>query len=309
MIERANGIYSFSHLTFHEYFAALEITENPSLESLQRLATHITETRWREVFLLTVEMLPDANVFLSELKEIIDSLLTKEIDLEKFWSSMNNTFYSSDDELTQKAQIFTKSKPYLIRALYLGCLLKSFQDLELVESFDQSQEADKNWFSFMELISETEQDSFDSAELALSANSELSEISYEEFLKLGYTSNFQIELSRLMKRAKTSDMIQPSYSQNTQEPLTYVRNIFSGLQKKYQSIQQELESLKVECQRFRYEWQSVYEKRLILRQYHDANKLLINCLNSDCYVSREVRQQIEETLLLPIAEIEKRRKD
>ncbi|WP_442946756.1 NACHT C-terminal helical domain 2-containing protein [Nostoc sp. NZL] len=31
--------------------------------------------------------------------------------------------------------------------------------------------------------------------------------------------------------------------------------------------------------------------------------LQVDCLNSDCYVSREVRQQIEDTLLLPIAEI------
>jgi hypothetical protein len=31
----------------------------------------------------------------------------------------------------------------------------------------------------------------------------------------------------------------------------------------------------------------------------------MDCLNSDCYVSREVRQEIEETLLLPIAEIKK----
>ncbi|YAG12557.1 hypothetical protein NSTC745_01836 [Nostoc sp. DSM 114161] len=28
--------------------------------------------------------------------------------------------------------------------------------------------------------------------------------------------------------------------------------------------------------------------------------------NSDCYVSREVRQKIEDTLLLPIAEIKQR---
>ncbi|WP_442948904.1 NACHT C-terminal helical domain 2-containing protein [Nostoc sp.] len=28
----------------------------------------------------------------------------------------------------------------------------------------------------------------------------------------------------------------------------------------------------------------------MLKQYYDANKLLVDCLNSDCYVSREVRQ-------------------
>ncbi|WP_371411449.1 NACHT C-terminal helical domain 2-containing protein [Nostoc linckia] len=31
-----------------------------------------------------------------------------------------------------------------------------------------------------------------------------------------------------------------------------------------------------------------------------ANHLLVDCLNSECYVSREVRQHIEDTLLLPV---------
>ncbi|WP_444980520.1 NACHT C-terminal helical domain 2-containing protein [Microseira wollei] len=53
------------------------------------------------------------------------------------------------------------------------------------------------------------------------------------------------------------------------------------------------------------------EQKSLLKQYYNANKLLIDCLNSDCYVSREVRQEIEETLLLPIEEIKKyqQRKD
>jgi hypothetical protein len=41
-----------------------------------------------------------------------------------------------------------------------------------------------------------------------------------------------------------------------------------------------------------------------LRQYHEACLLLADCLNT---VSEEVRSHIEDTLLLPIAEIEKRR--
>ena len=36
-------------------------------------------------------------------------------------------------------------------------------------------------------------------------------------------------------------------------------------------------------------------------------KIYYQCLHRECYVSREVRQEIEETLLLPIAEIEKRK--
>jgi hypothetical protein len=43
----------------------------------------------------------------------------------------------------------------------------------------------------------------------------------------------------------------------------------------------------------------------LLRKYYDANKLLVDCLNSGCNVSPAVRQEIEETLLLPIANLQK----
>ncbi|MEH2452455.1 NACHT domain-containing NTPase [Nostoc sp.] len=56
VVARAKGIYSFSHLTFHEYFTAREfvVVRQSSEEALQNLVSHITEKRWREVFLLAV---------------------------------------------------------------------------------------------------------------------------------------------------------------------------------------------------------------------------------------------------------------
>ncbi|MHC5861821.1 NACHT C-terminal helical domain 2-containing protein [Nostoc sp.] len=37
----------------------------------------------------------------------------------------------------------------------------------------------------------------------------------------------------------------------------------------------------------------------LLRAYCYANKLLSNCLNTQCYVSLDTREYIQETLLLP----------
>jgi predicted NACHT family NTPase len=53
------------------------------------------------------------------------------------------------------------------------------------------------------------------------------------------------------------------------------------------------------------DWQFNEEQVERLKRYYNANQLLVECLNSDCYVSREVRQEIEDTLLLPITEIER----
>ncbi len=45
------------------------------------------------------------------------------------------------------------------------------------------------------------------------------------------------------------------------------------------------------------------EQKELLKQYYEANQLLMDCLNSNCYVTTRVRQEIEETLLLPLAEL------
>jgi predicted NACHT family NTPase len=70
---------------------------------------------------------------------------------------------------------------------------------------------------------------------------------------------------------------------------------------------EQLRAILIDYRNIGHDWQFSDEQKNLLKQYYDANKLLVDCLNSDCYVSREVRSQIEETLLLPIAEIENRK--
>jgi predicted NACHT family NTPase len=88
-VERARGIYSFSHLTFHEYFTARKIMTscNPYTAddpTLQGLVSHLTEKRWREVFLLTVGMLDDTDALLQLMKARIDGLLAGDDKFQRF---------------------------------------------------------------------------------------------------------------------------------------------------------------------------------------------------------------------------------
>ena len=56
-----------------------------------------------------------------------------------------------------------------------------------------------------------------------------------------------------------------------------------------------------------HDWQFTNEEKALLEQYYFANQLLTQCLHHDYFVSPEVRQEIEDTLLLPYAEIAKHR--
>lgn len=77
-VERANGIYSFSHLTLQEYFTAKYIVDNATEGTLEKLVRkHLTDDNWREVFLITTGMLPKADEFLLLMREQIDTILDR----------------------------------------------------------------------------------------------------------------------------------------------------------------------------------------------------------------------------------------
>jgi predicted NACHT family NTPase len=67
-VERARSIYSFSHLTFQEYFTAKYIVDNASTGTIQRLIKDYSQdSSWNEVIKITAGMLNDADVLFTML--------------------------------------------------------------------------------------------------------------------------------------------------------------------------------------------------------------------------------------------------
>jgi tRNA A37 threonylcarbamoyladenosine biosynthesis protein TsaE len=75
LVERARGIYSFSHLTFQEYYTAKYITENANRGTLERLAIHLNDSRWREIFLLTASLLSEATPLFEAMQAVAQQTL------------------------------------------------------------------------------------------------------------------------------------------------------------------------------------------------------------------------------------------
>lgn len=70
-----------------------------------------------------------------------------------------------------------------------------------------------------------------------------------------------------------------------------------------QAWTEQLRAVMIEHRNIGHDWQLSYQQRQVLTQYYEANQLLVNCLNSSFNVTPAVREAIEETLWLPIAEI------
>lgn len=74
LVQRAEDIYSFSHLTLQEYLTAQHINEDDSLVQ-QLISQHLTDRRWREVFLLVAGLKNDASKFLLAMEQATQSLI------------------------------------------------------------------------------------------------------------------------------------------------------------------------------------------------------------------------------------------
>ena len=76
-------------------------------------------------------------------------------------------------------------------------------------------------------------------------------------------------------------------------------------ERNFKELSEKLRIMLVKHRNIGHDWQFNKKQEELLDKYYYANKLLVDCLNSDSYITPEVRSYIEDTLLLPIAEIEK----
>ncbi|MHC5822014.1 MAG: NACHT domain-containing protein, partial [Nostoc sp.] len=284
VVARAKRIYSFSHLIFHEYFTAREfvVVRQSSEEALQNLVSHITEKRWREVFLLAVGMSPSADILLQLMKKHVDRIVVGDNKLQQFLQWVNQKSLS----------VQLQCKPAAIRAFYFehDCDLDSFRILPRALELD----FEVNYDLALTLACDVDQ------HLTLTFDDDYE---FNLFLTLA------IDLARILFGLT----LEPKMQQALQQLKAQLPYVDGGIEifklwweiKGHSWIKQ-FRAVMIKYRNIGQDWQFSQHQKELLKQYYDANTLLVECLNSDCNVSREVRQQIEDTLLLPIAEIKQR---
>jgi predicted NACHT family NTPase len=287
LVERARGIYSFSHLTFQEYFAAKWVTRStPELtQSLTDLSARILENRYREVFLLSTCMLPEADNLLLSVKRQIDLLITQDTDLQNFlvW-------------LVEKARSVEVSySAGVVRSFYLALVLSLFRIRSRFTSLSLARALTKG----------TARSLSNSIQLELDLN-------LYHSLYLIHSRSRSLDLYRFLSRAIydseecfcefTPELRFLETQLPNRNDYVALRNWWSEEGRKWRKS---LREAMVKWRNIGHGWQFNKKQKEMLQKYYDANKLLVDCLNSDCYVTKATRQYIEDTLLLPMSEIEK----
>jgi predicted NACHT family NTPase len=129
LAERVRGIFSFSYLAFQEYFMARKIVASHNLQALEqaleRLVSHITDPRWREIFLLTAAMLRSADSLVQLMKQQIDAIVAQDPYLQEFltWASRKSLAPPAPAAATRAFYLALTRSPHLTSHFALACTL------------------------------------------------------------------------------------------------------------------------------------------------------------------------------------------
>ncbi|MEA5506982.1 NACHT domain-containing protein [Halotia wernerae UHCC 0503] len=285
--------YNFSHQTFQEYLVSEELLSEQY--GWKKLLSHLSESRWREVFFMVLSQLELADKLIQLMKQQIDGLLADDEKLQQYLIWVN-----------QKSVALTiPCKPVAVRACYFfHALARNFALLELpVLNIEQNSNQKKRWTPELDRV------------LDPKIGMEVVKVSYyivEIGLSniLGVALEHAIDTNNFRSLKRNIDMLNELHFQinpaiiELLEQLPLEKSPNKKVQQwwKDNGIQwvSQFRTLMVKHHNIGHDWQFSHQQLKLLKQYYDGNKFLVACLNSGCKISPEVRALIEDNLFLPL---------
>jgi predicted NACHT family NTPase len=283
LVESAKGLYKLTHTSLHDYLAAYRLAHSDANSAQKYILDRIYFNRWHGVIVMTVSISQQSDRILKMMKKKIDELVSQDQHLQSFLTWVNQ----------QSIQIQTPYKAVTIRALYLDIDLENTRSLDRARALDiahsRSLERARTKAMGIDNTMATEIDIDQTVNLALNLD-----------LALYFTNHSVLELACILE---------PELHRGLQfllskfpDPYKHRSTFATWWQSKGLEWSKKLRALIVQHRKSSQEWQFSENQMKTLRMYHDANKLLIECLNHAEYVSPLVKNQIESTLLLPQGE-------
>lgn len=280
----SKGIYGFSHRAWQEYLAAKWVAIYGNTEHASNLFKYVDQPAWHNVFTFVAGLLPSADNFLRAMQRAVNNLVTSNGEVMKYlnWAD-------------QQANLLkAKHKPSLIRAMYCDVDFEKMRVLDRNRALQiaHGQSLERARMRSLGLDVGGENDT------AFQVNKAM-----EEAIELDFAMDFSkqriLTLARLLdpKMDRRLGWLggQIPDPQNNQAQFMAWWQTQGGEWAKIlrETILQYRKTIK--------DWQFSESQIDLLRRYHYANTLLVECLNSSCQVSPKTQLEIEESLLKPIS--------
>ncbi len=291
LIERADELWSFSHLTFQEHFTVQWLTQLSSEE----LARKIANEQWQEVVKQLVKSQQPADRLVQLIKQAIEQSIASDLRLQEF---LNWVFQKS-----KAVQAFYKSAA--IRAFYiaLNCALNHNRDftldLNLAPALDRSLALDRD-FALKCIRDLDDQCDVDRARALASERNRTHALNHTLALALALARNRDLA-SDLAFVPKLANAVEQHRAELSKSSSTNEEFQQWWQEPRMQWIERPHEAMikPIEHRNIGHDWQFTDEQKEQLQRYYNANKFLVDLINITGAVSKNVRSEIEDDLLLP----------
>jgi len=282
LTEPAKGIHTLSYAPIlHDYLAAHRLAHSRPHIVQKYLLERIHLKHWHGAMIMSLSILPEAEQILLELKKRIDQSISKEPHLQAFLTWV-------DFQANQMHGIY---KTVTIRALYLDIDLEKTRALDRARALDvshtKSLERAKKRSMGIENTMNTEMDVDHAIHLAINLD-----------LALYFSNHRVLELASALDPILNQGL--QALRQELPNPHENRTKFAKWWQVKGLEWSKSFRSLIIQHRKGSQAWHFTEEQTRLLRIYHDANKLLINCLNNAEHISPLVKEQIESSLFLPL---------
>ncbi len=277
-VERSKNIYSFSHLTIQEYFTAKYIIDHFSKGTLDKLIeSHLTDSSWREVFLITTEMLDEADDFLIYMRNRIHNLTIEDYSFIEYLSKIDELLNSNNFKLSNFSRILfvimlmevTKKQEYNNTIM----LLQKGERIDDILMNDFNSEEDLN-------------------DIVLEENF-ITDLCYDAIKNSKYRIEKFVQKSNQVRSRR-------NFYEKRQEENHYNGELEIAIKKAF----------KIGINRFEFtpskkknsyrknspEYRSIYSNDENVDNFFTASTLLLDCLSTDCYVTKETRNYLIKNL-------------
>lgn len=287
---------SFSHQIFPEYLSAEEVAS--SQQGCQQLVLPITEPRWRQVFLQASKKLPAADSLFQLMNQQVYMLMITDKKLQDFlrWVSKKSN------------SVNVSYKPAAVRLFYLtraraiaiasdpdcaGSAIGSLIEVTTTNTIATGLDIDINTTTDIDIGID-----YISA-LAISRT-----IATSTAINIFNPDVIFNAITRTL-----DDILKENTNSEFKETIEHLKNDLP-ISKRYTFRQwwlnnglewtKDLRNVIIDYRDIGQDWQFTEAQKKLLVQYYQANKFLMECLNSGCNVSPEVRSHIENNLFLPL---------
>ena len=327
LVERADELWSFSHLTFQEYFTTKWLL---SL-SLEELSAKVIDRRWQKIIIQLVKSQGISEHLIRRIGQSINFSIYHDGELQGFldWLQVKAKAISNTKDILSAKRSF-----YFSLAVAIALDITIDFDLTVALHFDLDFNLDYDRSHNLDFARNLGNDFNDivARDLALDLTYDYDLIDFEHTLTferafeqaLRDDSSHSRDMDHLrnlhhgyaldLARALKFDLdlnFSPAFVHELQE----LRADFIGSSicdhraewwsENGQCWMERLRQAMIHCYNTGHDWQFTIDQMNKLQTYYDANNFLIGLINIRHAVSPDVRQEIEDNLLLPIAELKR----